>query len=62
MLAFALISRLTRRCSGKSLAGTYGICSYTSLNTEKVQQKYKNRVSGYSFSLLATIRAIITER
>jgi len=40
----------------------YYTCSYTSLNRETVQQKYRNRVSERSFSSLSmTVSAIIAQ-
>jgi len=59
---FALISRLTRRCLTNASAGAYKTCSYTSLNRETVQQKFRNRVSERSFSPLRTsVSAIIVQ-
>jgi len=46
---------------GKSLAGAHQTCNYTSLNGKNIQQKYRNRISEWSFSPLpASISAIIS--
>jgi len=56
---FALTSLLMLE---NPLAGVYWICSYTSLNRENVQQKYRNRVLKCIFSpLSASVSAIIAQ-
>ena len=59
LLVFALIFRLTRRCLTNAFACLYQTCSYTSLNRETVQQKYRNRVSECSCSPLSTCGSAI---